>query len=310
MKKPGKRHGQLLLVLGTVIILTILATTVEWSRLATAFLQVRPAPLLFAFVLTLFFPILCTFRWLAVLQSQGVRLGYWRAFEVVMACQPVGNLTPGKAGDFLKATACHSKVVGLGSVLAERVVDVIILGIFGVTFGIAVGSWQSVLGGCVGLGGGTAIILTARLAAKLLKGKPLAAKLEGFLTVFPGLARQPRLLAACALSSASNWFLSMLQLWFLLEAFGTTASLPLIIAVLPAATFAGLIPIPTFAGAGTRDTALLFLTKGLIDPASMLAASIIYTFFGYFLLGLAGLPFLGALTRGHVPEDGQPGGAP
>ncbi|HMZ51811.1 MAG TPA: lysylphosphatidylglycerol synthase transmembrane domain-containing protein, partial [Candidatus Sumerlaeota bacterium] len=153
--------------------------------------------------------------------------------------------------------------------------------------------------------GAAAIIVGARTVASLIKGRPLAEKLNGFLLVFPRLARQRRLLVACVVSSSLNWFLSMLQLWMLLHAFGAQAPLTLAVAILPAATFAGLLPIPTFAGAGPRDAALLYLTLNRVDPAAMLAASIVYTFFGYFLLGLAGLPFLKELTRQE--RDASPG---
>jgi len=300
-----KRYGQWLLAACTLVILGILASRVEWRRLAEAFRSADGELLFMALLLTIFFPILCTTRWLAVLRSQGVRMSFGRAFRIVMACQPVGNLTPGKAGDFLKGTVCPSRSVGLGSVLAERVVDVAVLGVFGVLFGAIVSSPMAMLGGCIGLGGAAAIIVGARTVASLIKGRPLAEKLNGFLLVFPRLARQRRLLVACVVSSSLNWFLSMLQLWMLLHAFGAQAPLTLAVAILPAATFAGLLPIPTFAGAGPRDAALLYLTLNRVDPAAMLAASIVYTFFGYFLLGLAGLPFLKELTRQE--RDASPG---
>ncbi|MCC6546436.1 flippase-like domain-containing protein [Candidatus Sumerlaeota bacterium] len=303
LHRARKTYGPWLLGLCTLVILGVLATTVDWRRLWNAFLGADGEMLFLSLVLTVFFPVLCTTRWLAVLKSQGVKMPFGRAFRIVMACQPVGNLTPGKAGDFIKGTVCPSRSVGLGTVLAERVVDVAVLGVFGLLFGAIVNSPTAMLGGLVGVGGAVAIIVGARTLASLIRGKPLAEKLNGFLLVFPRLARRPRLLAACVLSSALNWFLSMMQLWLLLHAFGEKAPLTLIIAILPAATFAGLIPIPTFAGAGPRDAALLYLTLNRVDQAAMLAASIVYTFFGYFLLGLAGLPFLKELTRREKPNS-------
>ncbi|MEO8376573.1 MAG: lysylphosphatidylglycerol synthase transmembrane domain-containing protein [Candidatus Sumerlaeota bacterium] len=301
--RAPRPYGQWLLIVCTVIILGILAMKVDWHRLMEAFRTADGELVIMALVLTAFFPVLCTTRWLSVLRSQRVKMTFSRAFRIVMACQPVGNLTPGKAGDFLKGTVCPSRSVGLGTVLAERVVDVAVLGVFGLLFGALVGSQTAMLGGCIGVGGAAVIIIGARTVATLIKGRPLAEKLNGFLLVFPRLAREPRLLLACVLSSTLNWFLSMLQLWLLLHAFGEHTALPLIIAILPAATFAGLIPIPTFAGAGPRDAALLYMTMNSVDPAAMLAASIVYTFFGYFLLGLAGLPFLNELTKREKADD-------
>jgi hypothetical protein len=57
------------------------------------------------------------------------------------------------------------------------------------------------------------------------------------------------------------------------------------------------------AGAGTRDGALLLLGAGRIDQAALLASSLVYTLFGYFFLGAAGLPFLGAVMHRRVGGD-------
>mgnify|MGYP006311400611 CR=1 FL=1 len=62
-------------------------------------------------------------------------------------------------------------------------------------------------------------------------------------------------------------------------------------------TVVGLLLPVSLAGMGTRDAALLYLSRGLIEPPALLASSIVYTFLGYFLMGALGLPFLDALTR-------------
>jgi len=281
----------------TVAILIVLARAVDWRELKSAFAGAQWEPLVAAALLTLLFPVLNTFRWLAVLRAAGARMSWMRAFRITMACWPVGTLTPGKAGELLKATALRDRALGLGTVLAERLVDVAVLGCFGAIFGLVAGSAIASLIGVAAVCAVIGFVLMAGVAARMLSAKPIGAKIAGFLELFPRLARQPGLLMACVLSSALNWFLSMAQLWFLLEAFGAPASLVLIMGILPAATFAGLIPI-TIAGAGTRDGALILLAGGLIDSAPLLAASVVYTFLGYFLLGIAGLPFLGELTKG------------
>jgi uncharacterized membrane protein YbhN (UPF0104 family) len=307
LKPPGGRKKQFFLLGVSLLLLVLLGTLVDWTEVWGAMSRARPVPLILAFLLTLLFPLFNLLRWLAVLRALDVPMTFGRAFRITMACWPVGTLTPGKAGELIKANAVTDRMVGLGSVIAERVIDVAVLGVFGVVFGLIIGSFWATIGGLAGIGGAAAVVLFARVLEGLLKGKKLGTKLHGFLAVAPRLAARPRFLLACVLASGTNWFLSMAQLALLLEAFGSTTRLPLIVAILPAATFAGLLPI-SIAGIGTRDAALLFLARGAVDPAALLASSIVYTFLGYFLLGVLGLPFLDALTaRDHLVEDDKSG---
>ncbi len=298
-----KRWGKhvLLAVIGLVII-CLLGWRVEWSEVCGALKSASPVPLIGAFLLTLLFPVLNMVRWLTVLRALGVEMTIGRAFRITMACWPIGTLTPGKAGELLKAAAVPDRQLGIGSVLAERVIDVGVLGVFGLVFGAAVGSWEAIAGGAFGAGGALGIVLFAGVAARILAGKKIATKLEGLLAVLPRLWASPGMLASCIAASALNWFLSMLQLWLLLDAFHSPASLLLIVAILPAATFVGLLPL-TIAGAGTRDAAFLLLAAGRVDSAAMLASSLVYTLFGYFFLGAAGLPFLGVLLNNRSQEN-------
>jgi hypothetical protein len=286
---PKLRQAVLFAV--ALLLLAVLASAVEWGKLAVTLRSAQPLPLLAAFLLTLLFPVLNMLRWESVLLANRVRVPRRRLFAITMACWPVGTLTPGKAGELLKGMAVKNRQVGLGSAIAERVVDVAVLGVYGTILGLVWGNKWAVLGGLFGLAAAGGVVLFGGVLARVLSGKKLGEKISGFLKVFPRLWQSPGLLLACALASGLNWFLSMLQLHLLLHAFGAEVSLGFICAILPAATFAGLVPI-TPAGVGTRDAALLFLAGGVIDPAALLAASIVYTLFGYFFLGACGLPFL------------------
>lgn len=302
---PRAGHGtkQLLLLAVSLVLLFLLGRLVDWGEVWAAARSAAPGPLAMAVLLTFFFPLLNQLRWMAVLNALDVPMSFGRAFRLTMASWPVGTLTPGKAGEAIKANAIPDRLLGLGSVVAERVVDVAVLGVFGVVFGLWTGSGWALLGGCVGIGGAGAVVLGARVTERALRGRKAGEKLRGFLSVAPRLAKRPAAFAACILASALNWFLSMAQLAYLLEAFGSPVPWTAIMAILPAATFVGLLPV-TLAGIGTRDGALLFLSRGMADPAALLASSIIYTFLGYFLLGGMGLPFLGALTdRAGIRES-------
>ncbi len=252
------------------------------------------ALLIYGSLITLFFPFLNAFRWLAAVQCLGFRMGFPQAFFITMASWPLGTITPAKTGEFLKVNPLLGKLrlsQALGTVLAERVIDILILGIFGVIFGILFGSVWGALGGFVGVGGALTLLVIPWVGLPYMKEGKLKSRFQGLYEVIPALVRDRRRLFVCVAASGLNWFLSIFQLWILLAAFGVTIPLGFIFAILPAATFVGLLPI-TIAGAGTRDAALLVFAGEAIAAPAMLASSLIYTLTGYFFLGICGLPFL------------------
>ena len=303
--RPGGNRRFALLGLATLALLAALGTAVDWRELSAAFSRAHLFPLFAALVLTLFFPVLNALRWLTVLRAAGIGVSFGRCFELTMAAWPLGTVTPGKSGEFVKGLAVPSRRLGLGTVLTERVLDVLVLGIFGLVAGLWWGHGLAMAGGALGVLAAGGVLLGAPLALSLVPEGKLRERLEAFLSVSPMLMARPRLLVACLLASALNWFLSMGQLWYLLGAFGAELPLGLIAAVLPAAIFVGLLPV-TLAGAGTRDAALLVLAGPAAAPAGVLAASIVYTFFGYFLPGFFGLFFLRALTAPAGPAKASP----
>lgn len=75
-------------------------------------------------------------RWSLLLKMQGYRYSFWNCFLVYMGSMYWGNITPGRAGDFvkvlyLKADLKQSVGFGMTSVLVDRVFDLYILLILG-----------------------------------------------------------------------------------------------------------------------------------------------------------------------------------
>jgi len=292
------------LAAATLALLALLAQRVAWDQLGDAVRSADPGYLAAGSLIVLAFPFLNAARWLAVLRSQGIAMSYARCVRVSLAVWPVGTLTPAKAGEFLKAAALRGEAPMdqvLGTALSERVIDVGVLGAFALAGGLMAAQPASVVIGAGALlaAAATAPIL-AIVASALERGTklPLANKLRALVAVFPALLRRPSHLLACVAASGVNWFLSIIQLWLLLRAFGSAVAVGSLLGALPTATFAGLLPV-TIAGAGTRDAALLALVAE--DPARLLAAGIVYTLTGYFGLGILGLPFLKEL-RGASPQ--------
>ena len=74
---------------------------------------------------------------------------------------------------------------------------------------------------------------------------------------------------------------------------GVNAAVPLgfTATALPIAIFAGLIPI-TLGGMGTRDTAMVVLFAAYASSSQALAVALLYSFFGYWLLAVVGIPYI------------------
>ena len=88
----------------------------------------------------------------------------------------------------------------------------------------------------------------------------------------------------------------ILETKMLFLALGVNIPIIYIFAAFPLSIFIGLIPI-TLAGMGTRDSAIIYFFAHLANPSICLAMGLLYSFFGYFLLALFGLPFMKKMLR-------------
>jgi uncharacterized membrane protein YbhN (UPF0104 family) len=112
-------------------------------------------------------------------------------------------------------------------------------------------------------------------------------------------------LAKVAITSVFIWFLHLLQIWLFIFALRATVPFVINLALSPLAILAGLLPIPTFGGAGTRDGALVALYAPYFAAPTALALGLLCTA-RYILPALGGLPFAGryfAAVRGKTRAD-------
>jgi glycosyltransferase 2 family protein len=93
-------------------------------------------------------------------------------------------------------------------------------------------------------------------------------------------------------TSVFIWFLHLLQIWLFILALKASVPFVINLALSPLAILAGLLPIPTFGGAGTRDGALVALYAPYFAAPTALALGLLCTA-RYILPALGGLPFAG-----------------
>jgi uncharacterized protein (TIRG00374 family) len=99
-------------------------------------------------------------------------------------------------------------------------------------------------------------------------------------------------LAKVTLTSIFIWFLHLLQIWLFILALRAWTPFLTNLALSPLAILAGLLPVPTFGGAGTRDGALVALYAPYFATPVALALGLLCTA-RYVLPAIGGLPFAG-----------------
>jgi hypothetical protein len=284
-----------LVLLATALILGVLFSRIPVREVASVLVRSRGWLLLVALGLTALFPVLSALRWQRILKLLDHPLGFGTAFSLIMAAWPVGAVTPSKSGDLVKAYYLKDRVpvsLTLGSVLAERALDVLVLLALSAA-GAAVFGWTAVLW----ISGGLLAAGIAGLALLLATGErwPLPErwreKVARVLRAFHALLAHPASLALVLFYTAANWFLSILQTWVCFQAVRHPVSLSLTAGALPLAIFVGLLPF-TLSGMGTRDAAMVALFARQAPPEAALGVGLLYTLLGYWIPAVAGLPFL------------------
>ncbi|MCB9465246.1 MAG: flippase-like domain-containing protein [Candidatus Eisenbacteria bacterium] len=291
-KRSWGRWALLLLV--TLVVFVLLGTKLDYAKVGSVLGAADPFLLFVGLLITATFPVFSALRWQRVMNGLGHQLAFGEAFELIMAAWPMGTLTPSKAGDVVKAYYLRNRIpirTTLGSVLAERALDVLVLlalALFGCVlfqrWDLALLAGGGLLAGLVGI----TVLLTVRL--------PLPAKLQdkvdGVLEALRVVGRSPRLLSEVLLLTVINWMASVVQVVVCYKALGVVVPLTFTTGAVPLAIFVGLLPL-TLSGMGTRDSAFiaLFGTLGVAAEVS-LGVGLLYSLYGYWLPALAGLPFM------------------
>ena len=293
----GQRNSLLrglLLVALTLFVFYLLFRQIDLSQVI-ALLRVIPiSTWLIATLLTLSFPVMSAVRWHLILGTMGFDVSVARCLLIIVGIWPLSSVSPSKTGDLLKAVSLRRKIepmVVAGSVLTERALDLLVLAVFALMGGLFFRDLRIVTVAATVILGVIAAVMIARLDIKLPIGQKLQGKLKELLHSIRVLGTQPITLVAILVLTAANWFASIVQTKLLLDGVGASVPLGFTAAALPVAIFVGLLPI-TFGGMGTRDSAMVGLFAGFATAPQALAVGLLYSFFGYWLLAIVGIPLV------------------
>jgi len=307
--RPGGGRGSwirlLIFAAATAAVFYVLSRRIDFHKMVRILEGAHWPLLILAASFTLYMPILSALRWRRMLQSLGLDIPFKDCFHMIMAAWPMGTITPSKSGDLMKAYYLKDRapaVPVLGSVLAERMMDVLVLLFLALVGCMVFRRW-----GLASIAGGALVVTLGLIFLILRLGLPVPRrfrdKVEPALRSLRLLAATPSLLAWVIFYTVLNWFASIFQMIFCYLALGTRVPLLFAAGALPLAIFVGLLPL-TLSGMGTRDSAIVVLFAPYAAADVSLGVGILYSLFGYWLPSLAGLPFLHlVLPRGRRKEE-------
>ncbi len=211
-------------------------------------------------------------RWQALLRSVGISISLVEACRLYAIGQAAGFLTPGQAGDAVKAVylkgAGHSLGRSLVTVVVDRLFDLLVVGGFALwgifVFGqvpqgqtativlfvlgiivlfvlFASRGWQQPLAG----------LIKRIVPQRLLRGRDPQQSLEGL--VLPSSA-----LLWAGVITLISFVVSYYRSWLLFAALGVNVPLAQFLAATSIAGIAAILPV-TVGGVGTRDAAFVVL---------------------------------------------------
>ena len=283
-----------LLRAGGLAVFLALLLLLEWrgaiklEDVARGLAGAAPGPVVLSILLYFPFVLIKSERWRGLSGAMGLPLRpaeAWRLYSVGLG---MGALTPGQAGDLVKAWALARKGYPLSTAIWSSVLDRLFdvaglapLAALGVwIFGRAfVGDTTLLVLGLIGVIGAIALVARRDLLARLLPGRlqRLAAGQVG--------------VGAGALGVAAGWTVasfavSIFRVWLLAVALGLALPPAELSGIVGLTTVAALVPV-SVAGAGPRDAVMVALLARLgygPEPALALSALIL-------LLNLANATF-------------------
>ena len=271
----------------------------------------------FGIALVLFVPqtLVITWRWLVIAEPLAV-LPYQEAARQILASNSLNLILPSKMGDLAKGVFLNrqgrcSLADGVQVVVFEKLLDLAALSLWMLAGWFLVPSFAWWVLGVLAVGltvvGVVSVLyfvprqksmVAERLPAALAE-KKIGRKIRTLLESGPRVAalvrgtgwRMPRIVGWSLLI----WLLHLLQIYCFFRCAGATVSLFDVVARMPIAIFAGLLPL-TLAGIGTRDWAIvaIFAAAPYAQPEATLAAVGLLVSLRYVVPAAMGLPFIGS----------------
>jgi len=265
-------------LLGPALLIYFLLTT-DLPKLWATLLQTDRWLMTLSIVLVAPFLVLKGWRWKLILEAWRIKIGLADATALYGVGIFLGIMTPGQAGDAVKAWYLrqrgHSLTAGLASVVLDRLFDVGIMGALaasGLYFfwdvlpGGKVLNVVTVAGMLVAVVVGLTVAASARLRKRLLGLMPAGIAKRLNLDALSTMQFRPADLLRVALVSAAGLTITFVRIYLLFLALDTPIDIGPFIALV--ATIA-IVGTASPGGVGTRDVVMIFALQSLLSlPAA------------------------------------------
>jgi uncharacterized protein (TIRG00374 family) len=290
-KRPWIRP--LLAVIGYTAILALAWRAIDHAALVEGLGRLRAHHILVVLAIALLHVAGRAFRFhrLMLRAAPDATYGIGHGFRIFLIGLSTSAVTPARAGDFIKAELVRrfgvSRSVGLGVVMVERMLDLLVITtailVTGATLSTRRGSggWQtaaSVL--LVLLVLGVVVISTKSIRSRLLR--PIIARfkrltvIEGAFQVWDTVFTSPASFLAYGAWSALVWSIEFVKLWVVLRYLGANVEVASVLFVYPVSIVAGILTLLPFSEGvvGVTGVALLGTIAG-VDSATATIAVVV-----------------------------------
>ena len=270
-RKQNRLLSWLLRLVGTVLLLFFLwKLDLDPAKVVQELLSANMW--LVAASVLLVFPLIAlkAWRWHIILKDLGLPIGFDRAYRLYAFGMAAGSLTPGQAGDFIKAWNLQQDGYSLSTALLsnvlDRLFDIAVLVLLASSGLLLLGSsflslLPALLALLIGLLAGLVVLSVPTWRDRLvgLALKMVLRRKTGVTPTDPATRLQPvRFIRVFFLTLAAT-ALVLFRVWLLALALGLNLNFLELVASSSLATVAALIPV-SIGGIGTRDFAL----KGIL----------------------------------------------
>ncbi len=291
----------ILVFLLTAIILVLIFRKIHISAVIYAFQDIPSRIWIISLVITLTFPFMSAGRWYLILKNMKADVSFSRCVMIIVGIWPISSVTPSKSGDLLRAINLKNIVTPIivtGSVLLERLLDFFILGLFSLIGGIMLNDIKILILSLLVIFGILCVLILSLFRENIKINHRWNEKVDQLLLSMHSISKKPVVFLFVLMITVLSWILKFIQTKILF--YGVSAEVPFlfIIGALPVAILVGLLPI-TVSGIGTRDSMFIYLFSQFADKPRILTVSLLYTFFGYWLIAFIGIPFIKKALSGY-----------
>lgn len=306
-------------------LLWFIYSRIDLSQLVEVFSSCR-LPWLLGGLSLVVVTVLMTSWKLTVLAPESVRMSLVEAVRLTLTASVLNMVLPSKMGDFVKAFFIRDRgraatAIGLPLVIFEKTCDVLALlfwcciGLIAMPTGDDVTRLLTVVAvsvlviGLSILGSKTLARWFFRVAHRVAPGRGIKARVtdlgEAWDRMHAYFWGDRRRLAVVVSISLATWLLHLFQIWIFIIALRGVVPFVQSMGLTALSIFAGLV-IPSSAGIGTRDLALIYFYRAFLLPETAAALGILCTL-RYVLPAIAGLPFFGRYLAefGEARPEGE-----